>query len=322
LKKSDFNNFLSGLKNMLPSMEENWKIIVLCFLGATIFWFFNALNKEYSARIKYPVEFVYDTNETVVVDPLPQDVRLEVRGGGWNLLRKTFWFNVDPVYINLSEPTEIKFLTSGNLKPVFIDQIPEIRIDEVLVDTLHLNIERKIKRALPIVVDSAGIRLAPDHKIVSPIRMSSDSIYVTGPSSQVNSLGSSIMLSLHNDVVNNDYTENINMSAYLPSKVSTEPSVVTISFDVQQFFIVSKEIVVQPINFPNDVTLMDSVITASVYVARNDLEKLNAGNINVVADYRRLNRRDSTISLRLMDYPEFISDIALDSETVKVSYDE
>jgi YbbR domain-containing protein len=322
LKKRGIDNFLAGLKNMLPSMEENWKIIVLCFLGATIFWFFNALNKEYSARIKYPVEFVYDTNETVVVDPLPQDVRLEVRGGGWNLLRKTFWFNVNPVYINLSEPTEIKFLTSRNLKPVFIDQISEIRIEEVLVDTLHLNIERKITRALPIVVDSASIKLAADHKIVSPIRMSTDTIYVTGPTSQVNSLGSSIMLSLHNEVVTSDYTENINMSAYLPSKVSTDPSVVTIDFDVQQFFNVSKEIIVQPVNLPADVSLMDSVITASVYVARSDLERLNAGNINVVADYRRLNRRDSTVSLRLMDYPEFISDISLDAETVKVSYDE
>jgi hypothetical protein len=307
---------------MIPSSEGNWKIIALCFFGATIFWFFNALNKEYSARIKYPVEFVYDQKETVVVDPLPQDVRLEVRGGGWNLLRKTFWFNVNPVYITLSEPTEIKFLTSRNLKPVFIDQISEIRIEEVLVDTLHFNIERRITRSLPISVDSASIKLAPNHQIVSPIHVLNDSITVTGPSSQVNALGNSIMISLHNEIINSDYSEEINVSAYLPSKVTAEPSMVSINFNVQQFFRVSKEIIVQPLNFPNDVILKDSVITASVYLSQNDLERLNTSHFSVVADYRRLNRRDSTIDLRLMSYPDFVSDILLDTETVKVSYDE
>jgi hypothetical protein len=322
LKKGKFEDFLHGLKHIIPSTEGNWKIVVLCFLGATIFWFFNALNKEYSARIKYPVEFIYDQNETVVVEPLPQDVRLEVRGGGWNLLRKTFWFNVSPVYITLNEPTEIKFLTSRNLKPVFIDQISEIRIDEVLVDTLHLNIEKKITRSLPIVVDSAGIKLAPDHKIVSPIRVLDDTIAVTGPSSQVNALGNSIMISLHNEIINSDYSEDINVSAYLPSKVSAEPSIVTINFDVQQFFRVGKEIVVEPLNFPDNVSLRDSVITASIYISRSDLERLNSNHFKVVADFRRLNRRDSTIDLRLMDYPLYVSDISLETETVKVAYDE
>jgi hypothetical protein len=320
LKKSGFKNFLIGLKNMLPSAEENWKILVLCFLGATIFWFFNSLNKEYSARIKYPIEFVFDADETVVVEPLPEDVRLEVRGGGWNLLRKTFWFNVNPVYITLNEPTETKFLTSLNLRPMFVDQVTEINIEEVLVDTLRLNIEKKITKSLPVVVDSANIRLAPDHRLVGPIRLSSDSIQVTGPTSQVNSLGSSIMISLQSEVVSSNYSENINMSAYLPSKTTTEPAVITINFNVQQYFQVRKEVIVQKLNFPENVSLKDSLITASVYISRADLDKLSSSEFRVVADYRRLDHRDSTINLRLMDYPDFISNVSLDTDTVRVSY--
>jgi hypothetical protein len=307
---------------MLPTTEENWKIIVLCLMGATIFWFFNALNKDYSARIKYPVEFVYDEDETVLVDPLPQDVRLEVRGGGWNLLRKTFWFNVSPVYINLSEPTEVKFLTSRNLKPIFTDQITEIRIEEVLVDTLRLNIEKKITRSIPVIVDSSNIRLAPDHRIVSPIRLSNDSIKVTGPTTQVNSLGNSLMISLQGEILNSNHNEYINVSAYLPAKVISDPAIININFDVQQFLQVKKEVNVQPVNFPEDVVLRDTIVMASVYLARDDVGRLNSSNFSVVADYRRLNRRDSTISLRLMEYPDFVSRIYLDSETVRVEYEE
>lgn len=307
-----------------PGTESSWKVIALCFLGATIFWFFNALNKDYAARIKYPISFEYNSDETIVVDPLPEEVRLEVRGGGWNLLRKTFWFNVQPVQISLSEPTETKFLTSNMLKPIFVDQVSEIRIDEVLVDTLFVNIEKKISRTLPVIIDSSNIRLAREHRIVSPIQLSSDTIQVTGPLSQVNAIGQSIMITLNKEVINKDLSEEISIDAYLPSKVFSDPSTITVSFSVQQFMIVDKEVMIETINFPENgkIHLRDSTITASVLIARNNLEQLNTSQIKIIADYRRLNQRDSTIRLRVTDFPEFIADVNLRADSIKIEYED
>lgn len=307
-----------------PGTESSWKVIALCFLGATIFWFFNALNKDYTARIRYPVSFAYESEETIAVDPLPDEVRLEVRGGGWNLLRKTFWFNVQPVEISLTEPTETKFLTSGMLKPIFVDQVSEIRIDEVLVDTLFFNIEKKITRTLPVIIDSNNIRLAREHRIVSPIQLSNDSIQVTGPLSHVDAIGESIMITLNKEVINRDFSEEINIDAYLPPKVYSEPASITVNFSVQQFMIVDKEVVIETMNFPENekIHLRDTTITASVLIARNNLEQLNTSQIKIIADFRRLNKRDSTIKLRVTDFPEFIADVNLPADSVKVDYDD
>lgn len=325
MRKTVLSGALEKLKKSFSSgSEENWKIFILCLVGATIFWFFNALNKEYSARIRYPVSFVYADSGTVLVDPLPGEVRLQVTGGGWNLLRKTFWFNIDPVEIPLTEPTETKIITSRALRPVLSDQISEIVIDEVLSDTIRINIERKISRTVPVSVDSAKIRLATDRRIVSPVGLSSDSIVITGPESQVNSVGNSLTLALRNEVIDSDYAEEIDVSAYLPPKVAADPSSIIVSFNVQQFINVDKQLAVETVHFPSDnsVNLADSTITASILVARRDVERLNSVEFKVVADYRNLNRQDSTVSVSLVQYPDFIAGISLNEEKIRVNFRE
>ncbi|MDH5597977.1 MAG: hypothetical protein OEY34_02570, partial [Cyclobacteriaceae bacterium] len=64
--------------------SDNWKIVVLCLVTATIFWFFNALNKNYSANIKYPIEFLYDKDLYQAIEIPPEDVLINLEGVGWN----------------------------------------------------------------------------------------------------------------------------------------------------------------------------------------------------------------------------------------------
>ena len=51
---------LRGIKKLFSSEKSKWRVVALCILGATTFWFFNALNKQYATRINYPIEFLYD----------------------------------------------------------------------------------------------------------------------------------------------------------------------------------------------------------------------------------------------------------------------
>ncbi|MFW5761296.1 MAG: hypothetical protein ACOCXH_09975, partial [Cyclobacteriaceae bacterium] len=165
--------------------KEDWKIIALCFLGATIFWFFNALNKQYTASIRYPVDFVFDRDSTVLVNTLPDEIRLIVSGGGWDLLRKTFWFDIEPVTIDLENPTETEYLSRDFLTPLVREQVTQIEINEVLNDTIPIHIEKKISKTIPIKVDTARLQLAEGLKIVSDITLEPDSVTVTGPESQI-----------------------------------------------------------------------------------------------------------------------------------------
>ena len=69
---------LDSIFNILRFNRRNWKAVVLCMFTATIFWFFNALNKTYTTNINFPLDFEFDRQNFIPVKGLPQFVRLNV----------------------------------------------------------------------------------------------------------------------------------------------------------------------------------------------------------------------------------------------------
>jgi hypothetical protein len=59
LKKTS-NIFTWIVDSVIIRKGSDIKVVVMCLLAATTFWFLNALNKDYSTRITYPVRFEYD----------------------------------------------------------------------------------------------------------------------------------------------------------------------------------------------------------------------------------------------------------------------
>ena len=100
-----------GFSNLI----NNWKVVMFSFLGATTFWLFRSLSQDQSALISYPIEFVFDEDSVVVMDPLPETVKIDVSSGGWNLFRRTLLFSVEPLKVELDNPSEIKFLNRSFL---------------------------------------------------------------------------------------------------------------------------------------------------------------------------------------------------------------
>ncbi len=97
------------LNQRFSAKEGNLKIVLLCVLAATTFWFFSALNKtDYTTRLDYPIVFSYPTDSTYLLSQLPENISVQVSGGGWHLLRKTLLVNTRPVQITLDEPTRVK----------------------------------------------------------------------------------------------------------------------------------------------------------------------------------------------------------------------
>ena len=309
---------------LLRGKTENWKIIALCFLGATIFWFFNALNKEYSTRIRYPVDFQFDQDSVVVVKDLPDELRLDVSGGGWNLLRKTFWFNITPAEISLENPTTLNFITGAYLEPIIAEQVGEIVINDVLTDTIIVQIEKKISVLKPIKIDSNSIHLEGNLKITSPVYVEPQAVNLSGPVSQINAMRDTLFIPLYNYNVEDDFNEEIELSPLLPSKVNVDPEVINIRFRVTQYNRVDKEFDIETVNFPeNGWYLKDSTISIALFSPVDKIGDLSRSELKVVADFNQVNWKDSTIFPVIKDAPVYISDIEIDStDVVELGYAE
>lgn len=99
---------IQSILSFLRFNNKNWKVILLCIFAAAIFWIFNSLNKNYSASIDFPLAFDYDQESYVAVKSLPDEIKLNVTGLGWDLFRKSAGLKVPPLRIPLENPSEVK----------------------------------------------------------------------------------------------------------------------------------------------------------------------------------------------------------------------
>ncbi|MBW3544511.1 MAG: hypothetical protein KY428_02735 [Bacteroidetes bacterium] len=313
---------LRGLKKLFSSEKSKWRVVALCILGATTFWFFNALNKQYATRINYPIEFLYDEQDVVVVKELPSRVNIVVSGGGWNLLRKTILFKVSPIQILLENPTTQKYITKSSLSAIIADQLNEVRLNYVVTDTLFIDLEKRISKKVRVDIDSTSISLADAHQIITPITVEPDSVLFTGPTSFINGLADSIVLFIPETQINDDFQEVVPLAELESRIVEVEPEGVQVSFGVGEFSRLSRKVLIRPVNFPvtGTVQLQDTVARISYWINKAEADKLPPGSFTVLADFAELNHADSTIALKMGNYPAIVDRIRLEPGVVKVRY--
>lgn len=306
-------------KKSYSKLINNWKVVLFSALGATTFWFFNALNKDYSALIKYPIEFVMEKDSVVIIEPLPTDIKIDVSSGGWNLFRQTLWISVSPIRLELDNPSEIRYLTRSTLYPLVVDHFSNLSINYLLTDTLKINVERKLYKGVKLKVDSVNIPLADGYRIISPIHLFPDTALIAGPESVINYLESEYYLSVSETQLNNDFSATINVTLPFEEFMSATPETVSVSFKVDRFDRDRIQVPVEKVNFPNDksIDLKDSVITISYLVQRSNKDMVKPTQFNVTIDYK-LMKPDSTIAPIIIFYPEEVTEVTLITKTLAV----
>ncbi|CAD5290267.1 MULTISPECIES: hypothetical protein [unclassified Imperialibacter] len=304
---------------------ENWKVVVLAVLAATTFWFFNSLNKNYEARLSYPIAFDFPRDSVVIVKPLPDEVRIDVASGGWNLLRKTFWFNVDPLVIQLDNPTEIKFLTRNSLYDIIKDQLTDIDLNRVVTDTLFISVEPKIQKMVMAVVDSLTIPLATNYRLTSPITYEPDSVRIEGPSSLMNRFPSTWLLEFDRSDIAGDFERSLAVPLTDNRLMSSTPKSVTVKFRAEEFIRDSLLVEIQPVNFPNryrgKVPYLADTVTYVFYTIKGDLaSQVSDSAFSIAADFKMYNSEDSTITPVVLFRPTEVLELQLLPEKLKVGH--
>ena len=303
-----------------PGMNDNWKVVVLAIIGAATFWLFNALNKDYDTRISLPLEFVFDRDSVVVVSPLAKKVDVDVNGGGWNLLRKSFQLNSSPIKIELDNPTEVNYYTQSSLVPIISDQLRGFRLNYVITDTLFIDIEEKATRKVAVVIDSLNIPLESGFRLISAIDISRDTLILTGPKSLVAQQKSYIFGKFDTDPINSSFDGEVEIDLPANGLIVSSENKVNVKFEVGKFVTHNIDVEIEKLRFPSLTVagLSDTVVGISFIVNENHLSNINLSDFGVTVDYTLLNKTDSTIIPTLMYYPDGIDNVQLNPPKLKV----
>lgn len=304
-----------------PSNKDKLKVVTLCILAATTFWFFSALNKsDYSTLVEYPVTFVYPDDSTYVLESLPKHILVEVRGGGWNLLRKTLLLDTPPVEIELEDPINTRYVTGQSLTQQIAERLGEVQLDNVVTDTLFFRIDRAAEKDVYIALDSSSIQLENTYQIISPISLSTREATVIGPETILADLDDTLYITLPEQGISEAYQQSITIEYSSSDLVSILPETVEVSFEVAPFDMVSRSVQVTGKNFPEDSSLqiLPKQVDVSFWIQDKYIDLIQNYDFEVVVNLRSLNLDDSTITPVLKSYPKFAKNITVSPSKVRV----
>ncbi len=187
-------NVVRILINLFRFDRANWRVVSLCVLTAMVFWIFNAFNKNYSTNVRFPILFEFDGEKYAPADHLPKTVNLNVSGNGWDLFRRHLGIKVPSVIIPLERPKEIRKIVGSTLAPMLATQVGNLKINYVVTDTLHLQIDERDSHRYKLGIDVSGITFRKGYGRTSPIVLLPDSVDLNGPQSRLHAVSDSILL--------------------------------------------------------------------------------------------------------------------------------
>lgn len=311
--------FVNSIFNLFRFNKKNWKAILLCVFAATIFWFFNALNKNYAANIGFHIVFDYDHEKFVPVKELPEKIRLNVTGNGWDLFRRSSGLKVPPLVIPLERPAEVKKIVGSSLPPLFATQLDGLQINFVLTDTIYLDINPRTKRIVKLTVDSVGKYIQRGRGVVSPVTIVPDSVMVEGPESLINTLPPVIALTLPEDRIKTNYDDVVEVvlgSEY----INRTPPVVRVSFQVEGLEEVTQTCPLRLVNVPERlrVVIEKSEVSVTFLAPSSAGKSIRSDSIQAVIDLRGVPKGNQKVAPRVTGLPPYSQLLKVD--TVTVSY--
>lgn len=263
-------NLIKVVNNLFQFNRTNWKAVALCFLAAAIFWLFNAFNKDYSTDISFPLRFDYNTEHYAPVGQLPNRVKINVSGNGWDLFRKSSGLRKPELVIALERPTEVKKVVGSTLPILFNDQLGGLKINHIVTDTLRLDIDDRDSHRFKLYADVSQVQFIEGYGRISALVFLPDTVELQGPKKLLHQLPDSLFIQLPKVILDNSYREELEVAVPFGESIARNPPVVTVMFEVGPVEMVEKKIPVQVLSIPSGIlaSRVDSM-TLIVQIPRN-----------------------------------------------------
>ncbi len=206
--------------------------IVFCLLVAMVFWFFNALNNDYSAVINYPVNIKYNPTDYVLDSKSDKYVKLSTAGYGWYLLYYSLGIGIDPINISLNQFVDNQYFPDNKLLEIAKIHLQNVEVKQVVSDTFRINAEPKSNKRFFLRLDTKRINL-PKGKQIDSLRLEPQFITCYGPKNELIILPDTISFALPDSFVERDFSSQVPVH-YHPSKnIRQNTSSVKVSFKLK-----------------------------------------------------------------------------------------
>ncbi|OEK06322.1 YbbR-like domain-containing protein [Roseivirga misakiensis] len=298
--------------------DERFKVVVVCIVISTTFWFFSALNKsDYISQINYPVEIVFDDQNYIATSELPDRIPIEVTGGGWDLMTRSFGFNMNPIQIRLTDPDASNHILTSSLRGQLTPGLDPVIVNYILEDSLRFDIQKRASREFELILDPESINLDADFRLASSVTLNPSSVTWTGPERLINAMDRVIYVNAGLDNIDEDVIETVDIPE-TPEFFTSDTESVELSFEVVRLMDIEADLTVELINFPDSLwEVIPPSIKVRYRIEETKFDVADTLSIRLVADYQSLNPSDSSIQVQAISSQDYIEELRLSTQAVK-----
>ncbi len=170
---------------------------MICVGIASTFWVLNALEKEYTVELTFPVRYTNMPDNKMLVNDPPKQFVLDVRSFGFTLLRYKLSMAFSPLVFNVGEiagemitnQSQLRYgIPSKQYQKNMADQISnELNITDIQPDTVYFQFDEIITQKKKVVAN-VNFRLKKQHYLYDEITVIPDSVEVHGPKTILDTL--------------------------------------------------------------------------------------------------------------------------------------
>jgi hypothetical protein len=310
----------------VEKLRNDKRIVVftICLLIATVLWFLNALSKDYSTEIAYPVKFINPPRNQFVSGEMPSKLELKVEAHGFILFRHKLSLSFSPLVLNISDITKdltsvsgtYTIQTSNLINRISNQMSKEITIEGIQPQYFSITLDSMATKSV-LVSPSVQLNFKPQYKIKDKIGVYPERISIMGPAALLDTLNvlfteTRVFEKLEADI------ERI-VSVEHPANTEITPGKVTLKIPVEKSTEKELKIPVHIKNKPDGLTIkfFPSEIKITFLIGLSEFGKISSSQFTAVIDYNNINSETTSIKVNIENKPANIELIRISPETVE-----
>lgn len=322
--KQDLSKITGFFK--IEKLKNDKRIVVfsVCLLIATVLWFLNALSKDYSTTVSYPVKYIDPPNNQFLSNKPPSVFELKVNAHGFTLLRHKLNIFFSPIVLNLTSITRNRESNSGtysirtnNLIRRISDQVSnEITVTDVLPEVFQVVLDSLKTKNIPVVLD-VNMEFKPQFNLKEPIYATPESVRITGPATSLDTIYFLKTEPKTFDKLDTDIEQEINI--ILPEKITALPKKITLKIAIEKFTEREMKIPIEVINKPKNanIKLFPSEIKVLFSIGLSKFDNIKPTDFNVFVDYNSIKNGIENMEVTIEKKPDYIQMIRSNPSTVE-----
>jgi len=264
------------------------KTFISFLVASFLIWFLITFSKEYTTVITYAVDYKNIPQNKLLQETPINNIDITVKASGFKILRSKFKnkkIQLEASKLKRKGHSKFYFLTKSQVTKIQKQLLFGVELKEILQDTIYLNLGVLTSKRVAIK-PNLEINYHVGYDLLNEIKISPDSIVISGPEAQVKKIDYLELSELKLNDVKSNFLEEVSVLKLNNNfKYSTQK--ITISGNVDKFTEGKLQIPFTTKNLPKNINLttLSEKVEVIFVVALSNFSKISEASFKVECDY-------------------------------------